>query len=108
MKTYAPSATKRFAVAKPIPVLPPVTTATLPSSFAMTRSPGDDFEQLSTTYLSRSIPFFSAITPGDDQSFAADPGRICRGKKSHGRGNVLGLADAAQRGLSFNVLAEIA
>ena len=27
MKTYAPSDTNRFAVAKPIPLLPPVTTA---------------------------------------------------------------------------------
>src|ERR1700739_3747669 len=35
MKTYAPSATNRFAVARPIPLLPPVTTATLPSSFPL-------------------------------------------------------------------------
>src|SRR2546427_1104741 len=33
MKTYAPSLTKSFAVANPIPSVPPVTTATLPSSF---------------------------------------------------------------------------
>src|SRR5258707_10222535 len=32
MTTCAPSATKRMAVARPIPLLPPVTTATLPSS----------------------------------------------------------------------------
>src|SRR5258708_13350465 len=32
MKTYAPSLTKSFAVAKPIPSVPPVMTATLPSS----------------------------------------------------------------------------
>src|SRR6266404_5329573 len=32
MKTYAPSATKRFAVARPIPLVPPVTSAILPSS----------------------------------------------------------------------------
>src|ERR1700730_7888404 len=31
--TCAPSSTKRLAVAKPIPLLPPVMTATLPSSF---------------------------------------------------------------------------
>src|SRR5580700_5395904 len=31
----APSSTKRLAVAKPIPLLPPVMTATLPSSFFM-------------------------------------------------------------------------
>src|SRR5216683_2321323 len=36
MTTCAPSATKRLAVARPIPLLPPVITATLPSStFAM-------------------------------------------------------------------------
>src|SRR5260370_14360740 len=33
MKTYAPSLTKSFAVANPIPSVPPVTTAILPSSF---------------------------------------------------------------------------
>src|SRR6266849_7645906 len=32
MKTYAPSLTKSFAVANPIPSVPPVMTATLPSS----------------------------------------------------------------------------
>src|SRR6202158_4792690 len=32
MKTYAPSLTKSFAVANPIPSVPPVTTAVLPSS----------------------------------------------------------------------------
>src|SRR6266446_9503653 len=35
MKTYAPSATNRLAVARPIPLLPPVTTATLPLSFPL-------------------------------------------------------------------------
>src|SRR6267154_1278714 len=35
MKTYAPSATNRFAVARPMPLLPPVTSATLPSSFPL-------------------------------------------------------------------------
>src|SRR4029077_14072659 len=33
MKTQAPSLTKSFAVASPIPSVPPVMTATLPSSF---------------------------------------------------------------------------
>ena len=33
MKTWAPSATNRRAVARPMSLLPPVTTATLPSSF---------------------------------------------------------------------------
>src|ERR1700692_1980378 len=33
--TWAPSSTKRLAVANPIPLLPPVMTATLPSSFFM-------------------------------------------------------------------------
>src|SRR6185369_32521 len=35
MKTYAPSATKRSAVASPRPLLPPVMTAIFPSSFPM-------------------------------------------------------------------------
>src|ERR1700722_5752977 len=35
MKTYAPSATKRCAVARPIPLLPPVMTATFPSSLVI-------------------------------------------------------------------------
>src|SRR5580692_6808846 len=35
MKTYAPSSTNRFAVASPMPLFPPVTTATLPSSFPL-------------------------------------------------------------------------
>src|SRR5579859_6949022 len=40
MTTFAPSATNRLAVASPIPLLPPVMTATLPSSFFdMTGSP---------------------------------------------------------------------
>src|SRR5882762_3717122 len=33
MKTYTPSVTKSFAVANPIPSVPPVMTAVLPSSF---------------------------------------------------------------------------
>src|SRR6266478_5845441 len=33
MNTYAPSVTKSFAVANPIPSVPPVMTAILPSSF---------------------------------------------------------------------------
>src|SRR5579863_7121697 len=33
MKTWAPSLTKSFAVANPIPSVPPVMTAILPSSF---------------------------------------------------------------------------
>src|SRR5438552_16629771 len=35
MKTYAPSATKRSAVASPRPLLPPVMTAIFPSSLPM-------------------------------------------------------------------------
>ena len=35
MNTWAPSSTNRFAAANPIPLLPPVTTATFPSSFPM-------------------------------------------------------------------------
>src|SRR5260221_1176189 len=35
MKTYAPSATNRLAVARPMPLFPPVTTATLLSSFPL-------------------------------------------------------------------------
>src|SRR6267154_1706809 len=51
-KTYAPSLTKSFAVANPIPSVPPVTTAVLPSSFlgivfpcscrVLTNFPGSD------------------------------------------------------------------
>jgi hypothetical protein len=33
MKTRVPSAAKRWALPKPIPALPPATTATLASSF---------------------------------------------------------------------------
>src|SRR6267154_1907966 len=36
MKTWAPSSTNRFAVANPIPSVPPVMTAVLPSSFLVT------------------------------------------------------------------------
>src|ERR1700735_829456 len=39
MKTYAPSATKRCAVARPIPLLPPVMTATFPSSLLINALP---------------------------------------------------------------------
>src|ERR1700686_3114133 len=35
MATFAPSSCNRFAVASPIPLLPPVTTATFPSSLFM-------------------------------------------------------------------------
>jgi hypothetical protein len=35
MNTRAPSAANRFAVPRPIPALPPVITATLPSSFLL-------------------------------------------------------------------------
>src|SRR6476620_10089466 len=35
MKTYAPSFTNRFAVARPMPLLPPVMSAILPSSLPM-------------------------------------------------------------------------
>src|SRR5882757_9606972 len=35
INTCAPSATNRFAVARPMPLFPPVTTATLPSSFPL-------------------------------------------------------------------------
>src|SRR5258706_10506897 len=52
MKTWAPSLTKSFAVANPIPSVPPVMTAVLPSSFlsivfpcpcrVLTNFPGSD------------------------------------------------------------------
>ena len=35
MKTYAPSFTNRFAVASPMPLVPPVTSAIFPSSLPM-------------------------------------------------------------------------
>src|SRR5580704_10572050 len=37
MNTKAPSSTNRFAVAKPIPVVPPVTTATFPCNLPIYR-----------------------------------------------------------------------
>src|SRR6202165_5395369 len=42
MKTYAPSSTNRFAVAKPIPVVPPVTTATFPCNLPILVTPFAD------------------------------------------------------------------
>ena len=39
MMTFAPSETKRFAVARPIPLVPPVTSAIFPSSFFDIRYP---------------------------------------------------------------------
>src|ERR1700682_2758704 len=42
MKTKAPSSTKRFAVAKPIPVVPPVTTATFPCNLPILVTPFAD------------------------------------------------------------------
>src|ERR1700687_3026692 len=42
MKTYAPSLTKSLAEAKPIPVVPPVTTATLPCNLPMILTPAHD------------------------------------------------------------------
>src|SRR5260370_23155111 len=39
MKTYAPSFTNCFAVARPMPLLPPVMRAIFPSSFFMYSSP---------------------------------------------------------------------
>src|SRR5580658_9840657 len=47
MKTCAPSATKCCAVARPIPLLPPVMTATFPSSLLM-------------SFLLFDFPFFMA------------------------------------------------
>src|SRR5262249_55309085 len=41
--TCAPSSTKRFAVAKPMPLLPPVTTATFPESLPMVQPPHSTF-----------------------------------------------------------------
>src|SRR5712671_8030640 len=40
MKTCAPSSTNLRAVAKPIPLLPPVITATFPANLVMVRPPG--------------------------------------------------------------------
>src|ERR1700680_2891734 len=42
MKMYAPSLTKSLAEAKPIPVVPPVTTATLPRNLPMILTPAHD------------------------------------------------------------------
>src|SRR6266481_8036532 len=39
MKTYAPSLTNAFAVARPIPLVPPVMSAIFPSSLFMHSSP---------------------------------------------------------------------
>src|ERR1700674_1511003 len=46
MKTYAPSLTKSFAVANPIPSVPPVMTATFPSSLPMIVTPVDRLPRL--------------------------------------------------------------
>src|SRR5712664_3471174 len=44
MKTYAPSLTKSLAEAKPIPVVPPVTTATLPCNLPIILTPARNRE----------------------------------------------------------------
>src|SRR6266481_5954879 len=56
MKTWAPSSTNRFAVANPIPSVPPVMTAVLPSSFLVTVSFSVMAErELSNSDASRSL-----------------------------------------------------
>src|SRR6478735_5238691 len=45
MKTFAPSLTKSFAAANPIPVEPPVMTATFPSNLPMVVTPVDVFSR---------------------------------------------------------------
>src|SRR5215510_11323844 len=47
MKTYAPSCTNCFAVARPMPLLPPVMRALFPSSFPMYVSLGDFLKRIS-------------------------------------------------------------
>src|SRR5258705_2044334 len=50
MKTQAPSSTNRFAVAKPIPVVPPVTTATFPCNLPIIVSPFADESRRRSSY----------------------------------------------------------
>src|ERR1700688_577172 len=56
MKTSAPSLTKSFAAAKPIPVVPPVMTATFPCNLPIVVTPVSDREagNICTSVLSQS------------------------------------------------------
>src|SRR5713226_1958610 len=61
MKTYAPSSTKRFAVAKPIPVVPPVTTATFPCNLPIIVSPFADESHRRSSYGPDGRPLSAAF-----------------------------------------------
>jgi len=62
MKTYAPSSTNFFAVANPIPLLPPVMTATFPFSF-------DIFEPLACEGRAASVRARLRCQCGDREGF---------------------------------------
>src|SRR5450756_1278493 len=67
--TCAPSSTKRLAVAKPIPLLPPVMTATLPSSFFM-------------IFIFRCVWTRRGTAPGSDLRQAAVDGDLAAGHEA--------------------------
>src|SRR5258707_2290353 len=86
MKTYAPSSTKSLAVASAMPEVAAVMTATFPSSFPI------------TVLLSLWTECLAQAAAGADK-LAGDPLGVARSQKGGDAGNVINLADAAERGL---------
>src|SRR3954453_18945317 len=92
--TCAPSSTKRFAVANPIPLLPPVMTAILPSSFFM------------MFYPSLCVWIRRGTAPGSELRQAAVDGdfaggheaAVRRGEKGGHGPDLRGIGHALQRG----------
>ncbi len=62
MKTKAPSLTNSFAVAKPMPLLPPVISAIFPSSFAMGYLLSEQLQLVRLTFQAAAC----AANPGSD------------------------------------------
>src|SRR5579872_5941617 len=75
MKTRAPSSMKRFAAARPMPVAPPVMTATFPSSFPIV-TPFGACLAFSTVIDSK---VREATSPGSDLRHASIDGEIHAG-----------------------------
>src|SRR5262245_31428672 len=73
MNTYAPLPTNCFAAASPIPLLPPVTSAILPSSFPMSSSLRCDRITGPDTVLAPSPP---ALFDGDPKQVGQPPLRV--------------------------------